>query len=274
MGINPFTGKIEQTTPPLRFNPLAGAFQFSGGTNRIVFDPVSGGFVFAKSTGPVDPLAGIPYRLRFETHWGDKVLLPYFFQDVARTIPLTSEGELMATGGPESAELIPAQPDDSAQAVLYLSGDSTPYFDFDGINDCYPIGMAGAQITYTCLLRSKVSAWNTFWSPVDQVAGSPGDRYGLFSAGSTTWHNDPFPLSVRRDGVDLTSPFNMVPIEDWMVTTVVSNTSSIDVARAIFQLESNFFGNAELIAFFIYDGSPTNSQRNTVEAFYETLKPL
>lgn len=77
MGLNPFTGKIEQTTPPLMFNPLAGGFQFSGGTNRTVFDPSSGGFEFAKAGGTppfVGPLDGVLTDAVFAVAFGNRMV--------------------------------------------------------------------------------------------------------------------------------------------------------------------------------------------------------
>jgi hypothetical protein len=65
----------------------------------------------------------------------------------------------------------------------------------------------------------------------------------------------------------------MTPIDDWMAATVVSNNSPNDINRALFQLESNFFGQAGAIAFFVYDGTPSAGDITTVEAFYTTLIP-
>lgn len=61
MGWNPLTGQLEQTSPPLRLNPLTGQFQF-GASNRLVFDPLLGTFVPAKAggvpfVGPLDSVA-------------------------------------------------------------------------------------------------------------------------------------------------------------------------------------------------------------------------
>lgn len=60
--VNPFTGKLGIGTPSLRFNPLAGEFQFSGGTNRIVFDPKTRGFSFAGISDPIPAIPGLVLR--------------------------------------------------------------------------------------------------------------------------------------------------------------------------------------------------------------------
>jgi hypothetical protein len=270
--INPFTGKIGGSSSNVRFNPLAGAFQFSGGVNTIKFDPVSGSFVFTGIGGEVDPLAGIAYRLRFETTW-DKVALRPMWQDVARTIPVTGEGDQVATMGPDDAEFVPEQSDDSRQGALFLASDGTPYIDFDGTDDNYPFGTTADPVVYTVLIRSKNATFNSYYGPVECFNTDGTARWGLFEAGQTYWHNNPFPVAVRRDGVALVSPFNCTPVNQWMVLTVTSNTPAAAAPRSIMQLNNQFFGAAELIALIIYDGAPSNADRDTVEAFYETLKP-
>lgn len=223
--------------------------------------------------GPVDPLAGIAYRLRFETTW-DKVTLRPMWQDVARTIPVTGEGDLMATGGPEDAEFVPAQPDGAKQGMLLLAADGTPYIDFDGVDDIYPIGTAGGTVVYTALIRSKTSTFDSYWGVVETMSTAVlNDRWGLFEGGSTQFGGSPAPQAVRRDAVDLVAPYDCAPIDDWFVITVTTNAANV-TARALFQLDEIYHvADAELIACFMHDGIPSDADRNAVEAFYATLKP-
>lgn len=228
--------------------------------------------------GGGDPLAGIPFRMRFETHLGDKVLCP-MWQDVARSIPVTGEGDLIATMGPADAELVPEQSDDTMQGMLLLAADSTPFVDLDSVNDNYPFGTVGGQVVYTVLLRSKVTYWSWYWGPAEQLgnpdqASSRWATFNPFSPGGTGFDGSPFPESVRKDGVNVTpAPFDCAPVDEWMVLTVVTHESDTAESRSLFQRESTAFANAEFIAFFIHDGIPSTEHRDAVETFYATLKP-
>jgi len=222
-------------------------------------------------SGEVDPLDGIAYRLRFETTW-DKVALRPMWQDVARTTPVTGEGDQVATMGSEDAELVPEQGDEEKKGTLFLAADGTPYIDLDGVDDWYLTqDPSSTTIYYTCLLHSKSPTWNSYFSLYDRANGGPGN-WGVVEQGQTNWAAVP-PNSMRRDGVDLVSPFDCAPIDEWMVLTVQSAFSANVGDKGLFQMGLTFFGSLETVAFFVYDGPPSNVDRGTVEAFYETLKP-
>ncbi len=216
----------------------------------------------------VDPLAGIPYRLRFETTW-DKVTLQPMWQDVARTIPVTSEGDPVATMGSADAELVPEQGDGEKRGVLLLAADGTPYIDLDGVDDWYSLPSFGGPVTYTLLINPR--PWTGYWSPCDNSAAN-ADHFGAMDAFTTAFQPGLAPASARRDGVDLVFPFSMAPLEEWAVWTVVTASPPASL-RGLFQLAQTWFGPISVMAFFIYDGAPSNPDRNTVESFYETLKP-
>jgi hypothetical protein len=58
-----------------------------------------------------------------------------------------------------------------------------------------------------------------------------------------------------------------------MVLTVTTATQP-STLKGLFQLAQMFFGAAEAIGFVIYVGTPSDADRDQVEAFYETLKPV
>lgn len=215
-----------------------------------------------------DPLAGIAYRLRFEATW-DKVTLRPMWQDVARTIPVAVEGDLVATMGEEDAELVPEQSDDSKQGLMLLAADGTPYIDLDGADDWYSLSSFGGPVTYTLLINPR--PWTGYWSPCDNSAAN-ADHLGAMDAFTTAFQPGLAPASARRDGVDLTFPFDLAPLEEWAVWTVVTASPPASL-RGLFQLAQTWFGPVSVRAFFIHDGTPSTGDRDTVEAFYETLKP-
>jgi hypothetical protein len=196
------------------------------------------------------------------------------WQDDARTTLAAAEFDPVATMGPDDAELIPAQATADAKPLLLLATDGTPYLDYDAIDDTQLCGTAGGQVVYTVLMRSKVTPFNTFYAPIDTVASVPLNEYwGFFQGGTTEFFAAALPSSVRLNGSSLASPFNVAPVTDWMVLTIVTMDAVADHPKWLFRLEGSQFGNCEAIAMFMYDGIPADADRDTVEAFYTTLIP-
>lgn len=129
-------------------------------------------------------------------------------------------------------------------------------------------------MTLSALFRSIPASFNGFWGLAEMSGpGNPGDRWGLFASGTTQWHNDPFPDSVRLNGTPLVSPFDMGTVTDWMVVTWLTHLPDIARTRSLFQLQDVIFGNCDAIAMCMYDGVPTAPQIAQVEAFYTSLIP-
>lgn len=220
--------------------------------------------------GEVDPLAGIPHRLRFELHWTDKVLRPDLYQDVARTMPVTSAFEQLATMGPADAELVPEQDDTDKQGIILLESDDSPYADLDGADDWYSLASFAGPVTYSVIL--KPNPWTGYWAPVESAvtSGSNDYNWGALNAFGTDWVFSP--TAVRKNGVDLVAPFNIAPISQWAVWTV--ETATVDAAiRGLFQLRQTWFGPVGTKGLFIHVGSPSIAHRDAVEAFYMSLLP-
>lgn len=209
---------------------------------------------------PIDPLDGIPSLLDLRTHKGDKI--PFGIN------PTVDESNLEWIGLVGSS----SQAIETRQPLTKFTIDNTPFLDFDGLDDWMSIGSMPGPITYSCLIRSKASAWNSFWSFMDSVVPGSARLGSIGESGQTYLHSNPYPVSVRRNGLDLASPFDCDPIDEWAVYTVVTQSRpSSEVG--IFQLDGTQFGGAQAIAFFIHDGIPSLEQIQQVESYYETLKP-
>lgn len=102
-----------------------------------------GGFIQV-SSGTPDPLAGLPFGLRLQTHNGDNVPLG-LWQDVARTIPAVNEFDLVAAWEDVLSEsgIVATQADPDKQPTLvFING--VPFVEFDGIDDFLVHGVGSA----------------------------------------------------------------------------------------------------------------------------------
>lgn len=207
-----------------------------------------------------DPLIGIPTLLDLRTHKGDKV---------PRGInPADSGGNALWSGIVGDA----TQSNATKQPLTKFATDGTPYLDFDGVDDWMSLGSMSGTVTYSILARSKTPTWNSYWSFMDTV-GAGTARFGAIGEGGETYiHSNPYPVSIRRNGVALPSPFDCAPLDEWAVYTVVTQSKAAGEI-GMFQLDGTQFGSAQAIALFIHDGTPTTGQVEAVEAYLATLQP-
>lgn len=122
---------------------IAGSFYQDGSLKPIVagmtraggaFRPVLSGFYSGINSSP-DPLAGITFTLRLQTHNGNNVPLG-LYKDVACTIPATAENDAIAAWRDElgTSGLIATQSDASKRPLLkFVNG--VPTVSPDGTND-------------------------------------------------------------------------------------------------------------------------------------------
>lgn len=229
-----------------------------------VFDGtgVLGNGVFEKSD---DPLEGIPYILRLQTHRGDNI--PLGINPLAGAPNSTWSGIVGSS----------SQPIETKRPETQFDG-STPYLGFDGVDDWMSIGDFGMRsYTYSVLLRSRSPNFNGFWSPIDKsYNATTDDRWGLFAQGTTQFHNDPFPQSVRLNGTPLASPFNLGDITEWMILTVKTAAPTLGASgdHGIAQFGQAYFGDCDYIAALIFDDeNPSAEDIEKTESYLSTLVP-
>lgn len=85
-----------------------------------------------------DPLAGIEFSARWQSHVGDDVPLGYY-QDEACTIPAVTEFDLVVAVKDElsGSGLIMTQSDPDKQMLLRFTAEGVPYLESDGVDDYY-----------------------------------------------------------------------------------------------------------------------------------------
>ncbi len=222
-------------------------------------------FAYTNFSAPADPLAGIPFLFRLQTHTGDKVPLGIAVENAASDWADNLSGSgLTATS--------------ASKPISKRAVDGTPYLDFTAANSQYLNTLVmGGQVTYVALFRCKTPTYGSYWSLLEGLTDIGLDgRWGLFQIGDTSWHQNPAPspASVRENGVAVTLPYaSQNALTDWRVMTVVTRNSPNNTLRSIGQTESNYFGHFEIIALAVFDGVPTTPQIEAVESHFQSLKP-
>jgi hypothetical protein len=148
---------------------------------------LSGSGILTRSAGWVDPLAGLPFTLRLQTHRGDGIPLG-LYQDTACTIPATADGHSVAAWRDELSDsgLVAVQSVSTKRPTLkFVSG--KPVVRFDGIDDFLLIatvptisgivGFASSAMFGSStqangrLLSMAAASGNDFEGPTGYIAG-------------------------------------------------------------------------------------------------------
>jgi hypothetical protein len=108
-----------------------------------------------KRRGASDPLAGIDFTIRLQTHNGDNVPLG-LYQDVACTIPAVNEFDPVGAWRDElsdSGRLLITDHTDHQPVLVFVDG--VPVVEFDGVDDY----MLTADFNFALADRTVCSAW-------------------------------------------------------------------------------------------------------------------
>lgn len=240
---------------------------------------LSGSGILTRAGGWVDPLAGITFALRLQTHRGDGVPLG-LYQDAACTVPATEDGDPVGGWRDElsGSGLVAEQSVSTKRPTLRFAG-GIPVLEFDGVDDWLDIGFWGGQQVYSAAIKSNTPNWSTYYSIVDTCDFEINTRWGLFESGDNTWHsNQYFPVAVRYNGVEASSSLTLYPCPDpsaWNVITAKTYPTIPVVRRGIFQLQMDYFGDGRMVSLAIHDGNPAIDSAGVIatENYFASLAP-
>lgn len=110
--------------------------------------------------------------------------------------------------------------------------------------------------SYAAVLQSAGATWGSYGSPYDRSDAVFGG-YGILDSGATDWYSGVLPIAVRRNGVNLSSPFSMAPINSPMVLGVdTNNPTTIPTGMGIAQVGLSYFQSlqwCEMVSWQIQD---------------------
>lgn len=92
--------------------------------------------------------------------------------------------------------------------------------------------------TYSCAMKSTGATWSNYGAPLGNRTGT---RLGLVSFDATTWYSGSPPVAVRRNGVNLSAPFDSAPITSPAIYGVDCTVAAEAGALTIGSVEDAFF---------------------------------
>lgn len=114
--------------------------------------------------------------------------------------------------------------------------------------------------------KSPNAAFNTYGGPLGVINYGDGRPF-IFEAGQTFFHSNPYPLSVWKNGTQITtSPYNMTPVTSWMVLTL--NTANPNNSRA-YRIggSEGYLASLDIAEIIGYDNILSDVDRKKVEGY-------
>ncbi|MFT5527496.1 MAG: autotransporter-associated beta strand protein, partial [Pirellulaceae bacterium] len=136
----------------------------------------------------------------------------------------------------------------------------------ENINDAYfNVAEVGYAKTIFSVVRSTQATWESHGATLNRRTGRASNW--LFENGNTTLHGNQLPQRAWKDGGNLAAPFQMAPIDQFMVLTVEVNAG--DPNDALFYLGRSdcCITNIEMAEVIAYDGVLNDGDRNAVQVY-------
>lgn len=182
----------------------------------------SGIRVFGNYVSP-DPLAGIPFSIRLQTHVPGSNTPLGLFQDVACTMPATQDGDPIAAWKDvlSNSGLIATQSDTQKQPILFFDN-GVPSVLFDGVDDF----LSGISISPSTTI-SLFAAVNVAARVSDRCIVGPSDASGgpyYFVS-----PNGNFPQDLFNDNVSgFSSGLTTIPLDTYSLTSCILSSGSLN----------------------------------------------
>ena len=192
------------------------------------------------------------------------------FDPAHYTTPGSTPGHLVdALGGDISYDA----PNTQATPAAVQDASGYYYALADGVDDTL-IASADQFLAWSCAVFRSPPAqntWSNYGAVIANSTGGAGNQFGgVFHATGTDFDSNPYPLSARRNGVTLSTPYDLSPIAQWMVVSLEA-VVRFTQGTALFATEKSYFAKLHLAALAIRYTVPTASQRSQIE---QLLTPM
>lgn len=202
------------------------------------------GAVPARSGGWVDPLAGIAFALRLQTHRGDGVPLG-LYQDLDELVPATEDGDPVAVWRDElsGSGLAATQSVSTKRPTLRFTG-GIPWLEFDGVDDFLAGDLPG-------ILNAPVG-----WATGVLMASDSQEDSGI--------------MSISDDGMDWQSPAAFVFAQRFASTNSIRSRNTVDaflnraISPAQWFVDSGLAESTGAISFIDGEGRQEVSRSNPI----------
>lgn len=119
---------------------------------------------------------------------------------------------------------------------------------------------------YVFRCRPDRTTWSNYGNVFGKQADDRNSSY-LFENNNTVFHSNQYPLNVSRNGSTLASPFDMAPINQYMVLKVDVNDSGTAVTAYRIGGQAGYVADMDLAEILIYSNTLSAAAENTVGGY-------
>jgi prepilin-type N-terminal cleavage/methylation domain-containing protein len=199
-------------------------------------------------------------------------------EDVPITAGLTlyfKAGAITNTSAPVStwsatspATVIASQANAAKQPTVTMNAiNGFPAVSFDGVDDMLETTTQTKVAEMFVVWKCRSAVFNGY---KNMLGNKPGyNRLWFFETGQTCFHGNPYPLAAWKNGTSLVNPFNMSPINQWMVLTVDAQNAADNRIYQLAGAEDNnsYCGDFDVAEMACYSTALSTTDRQTVEQF-------
>lgn len=150
----------------------------------------------------------------------------------------------------------------SSQPVLTSDGVT-----FDGVNDLM-IFTSPLIRHFFAVFRNKNPVFdNNYGGIVNTTTTATNTRLAIFEANQTRLHGNIFPASVRKNGIQLPSPFNLAPVDTPMVVSIVTAATASNGTYRLAGMGTTTHSAISIRELICYTSQLSESEVAAIEAY-------
>ncbi len=145
-----------------------------------------------------------------------------------------------------------------------------PVVRFDGVDDMLETTAQTKVAEMYVVWKCRSATFNGY---KNMLGNKPGyNRLWFFETGNTIFHSNPYPLAAWKNGTSLANPFNMTPINQFMVLTADAQNAADNRIYQVASAEDNngYCGDFDVAELACYSTVLSNTDRQTVVQFLKT----
>ncbi len=185
-----------------------------------------------------------------------------------------SNGAAVSTWGDQSSSSNNATQTTGTNQPTYQTNavNKRPVVHFNGTTSYLSLTKADKIAEYYTVFRSPVTPFQSYGGVLEHSDGyGVTPRMGPFQATGTTFHSNPYPMAVRKNGTDLSIPFDLSSITSFMVMTVDTYSPTSIRNMEIGALDGPYyFNNLDIAEIIGFDHVLSPSERGQVEQYLGT----
>ncbi len=134
---------------------------------------------------------------------------------------------------------------------------------FDGIDDFMDTTSQCKVVEMYAVFKSRTDVFNGY---KNLLGNKPGyNRLWFLENGTTVFHSNPYPLAVWKNGTAITDePYNIAPINDWMVLTGDPANPDDNRIYQICAAEDSYFSDFDVAEIVCYSSALSPTDRTAV----------